>query len=169
MNSNMETFVPFDYKWRGIQRLAQAATPAHDTKFLVGLGRAFYWQSLLDTGAMASGSAIARAEGLITDQFLVRVARRFQREVVKNRRLVTEEIPVNPAELVMHVMMGREQPAQNRRMATNLILRLYVDAFAIAARLLSEGRAPAVYVGQSDLREDLMIQRRSLHNRFEFG
>ena len=30
----------------------------------LGLGRAFYWQSLLDTGAMASGSAIARAEGL---------------------------------------------------------------------------------------------------------
>ena len=28
------------------------------------LGRAFYWQSLLDIGAMASGSAIARAEGL---------------------------------------------------------------------------------------------------------
>ena len=64
MNSNLETFVPFDYKWRGIQRLAQTVTPAHDTKFLVGLGRAFYWQSLLDTGAMASGSAIARAEGL---------------------------------------------------------------------------------------------------------
>ena len=64
MNSDLETFVPFDYKWRGIQRLAQTVAPAHDTKFLVGLGRAFYWQSLLDTGAMASGSAIARAEGL---------------------------------------------------------------------------------------------------------
>ena len=63
MNSNLETFVPFDYKWRGIQRLAQTVTPAHDTTFLVGLGRAFYWQSLLDTGTMASGSAIARAEG----------------------------------------------------------------------------------------------------------
>ncbi len=64
MNSNLETFVPFDYKWRGIQWLAQTVAPAHDTKFLVGLGRAFYWQSLLDTGAMASGSAIAQAEGL---------------------------------------------------------------------------------------------------------
>ena len=66
-------------------------------------------------------------------------------------------------------MVGREQPAQNRRMATNLVLRLNVDAFAIAARLLSEGRAPAVYVGQGDLREDLMIQRRGLHNGLEFG
>ncbi len=64
MNSDLETFVPFDYKWRGVQRLAQTATPAHDTKFLVGMGRAFYWQSLLANGAMASGSAIARAEGL---------------------------------------------------------------------------------------------------------
>lgn len=64
MNSDLETFIPFSYKRRGIQRLAQTATPAHDTTFLVGLGRAFYWQSLLDTGVMLSGSAIARAEGL---------------------------------------------------------------------------------------------------------
>ncbi len=64
MNSDLETFVPLDYKWRGVQRLAQTVAPAHDTPFLVGLGRAFYWQSLLDTGTMASGSAIARAEGL---------------------------------------------------------------------------------------------------------
>ncbi len=63
MNSDLETFVPFAYKRRGFERLAQTATPAHDTTFLVGLGRAFYWQSLLDTGVMANGSAIARAEG----------------------------------------------------------------------------------------------------------
>ena len=64
MNSELETFVPFVYKRRGVERLAQTVTPAHDTTFLVGLGRAFYWQRLLDTGVMASGSAIARAEGL---------------------------------------------------------------------------------------------------------
>ena len=64
MNSELETFVPFVYKRRGVERLAQTVTPAHDTAFLVGLGRAFYWQRLLDTGVMASGSAIARAEGL---------------------------------------------------------------------------------------------------------
>ena len=64
MNSELETFVPFAYKRRGIQRLAQTVTPAHDTTFLVGLGRAFYWQSLLDARVMASGLAIARAEGL---------------------------------------------------------------------------------------------------------
>ncbi len=44
--------------------MAQTVTPAHDTTFLVGLGRTFYWQSFLDTGVMLSGSAIARAEGL---------------------------------------------------------------------------------------------------------
>ena len=64
MNSELATFVPFAYKRRGIQRLAQTVTPAHDTTFLVGLGRAFYWPSLLDARVMASGLAIARAEGL---------------------------------------------------------------------------------------------------------
>ncbi len=64
MNSELETFVLFAYTRRGIQRLAQTATPARDTTFLVGLGRAFYWQSLLDARLMARGSAIARAEGL---------------------------------------------------------------------------------------------------------
>ncbi len=67
MNSvteGLETFVPLRFKRRGIQRLAATDSPAHDTTFLVGLGRAFYWQRLIVTGEMASGSAIARAEGL---------------------------------------------------------------------------------------------------------
>jgi len=42
----------------------QAAAPGHDQVFIVGLARAFYWQQLLDSGAMPSGSAIARSEGL---------------------------------------------------------------------------------------------------------
>lgn len=37
---------------------------AHDTTFLVGLSRAFYWKSLLDAGVMKSGSEIAKNEGL---------------------------------------------------------------------------------------------------------
>ena len=36
----------------------------HDVKLLEGVARAFYWQHLLDTGLMKSGSDIARAEGL---------------------------------------------------------------------------------------------------------
>jgi hypothetical protein len=61
VNRDLETFVPFAYKRRGVQRLAQTATPAHDTTFLVGLGRAFYWQSLLDTGVMASDHSQCRS------------------------------------------------------------------------------------------------------------
>jgi len=63
MNDEMESFVPMIYKRRGVQRLTETKVPAHDTTFLEGLGRAFYWRNLLDTGAMKSGSEIARAEG----------------------------------------------------------------------------------------------------------
>lgn len=59
-----ETFIPLAFKRRGVRRLAATDAAAHDPTFLVGLGRAFYWQHLLDTGAMKSGSEIARAEGL---------------------------------------------------------------------------------------------------------
>ncbi len=58
------SFIPFTYSKRGVQRLASTSAAAHDTTFLVGLSRAFYWKSLLDTGAMKSGSEIAKAEGL---------------------------------------------------------------------------------------------------------
>ena len=64
MNDNLETFVPLTFKRRGVQRLASTDAPAHDTTFLEGLGRAFYWQKLLDSGAMKSGSEIAINEGL---------------------------------------------------------------------------------------------------------
>ena len=64
MNGNLETFVPLTFKRRGVQRLAVTNAPAHDTTFLDGLGRAFYWQHLLDTGRMKSCSDIARNEGL---------------------------------------------------------------------------------------------------------
>jgi len=64
MNAKMETFVPLTFTQRGVQRLACTGTAAHDTTFLIGLSRAFHWQSLLDTGVYASGSDIAKAEGL---------------------------------------------------------------------------------------------------------
>lgn len=64
MNGALETFVPLTFQRRGVRRLAVTGTPAHDTTFLEGLGRAFYWQHLLDTGVMKSGSDIARHEGL---------------------------------------------------------------------------------------------------------
>ncbi|MCC7006381.1 MAG: site-specific recombinase resolvase [Ottowia sp.] len=64
MNSALETFVPLQFKRRGVQRLASTDAPLYDTTFLEGLGRAFYWQQLIDRGLAKSGSAIARREGL---------------------------------------------------------------------------------------------------------
>lgn len=64
MNADLESFVPLTFSRRGVQRLATTSAVAHDTTFLVGLSRAFYWKSLLDTGVMKSGSEIAKNEGL---------------------------------------------------------------------------------------------------------
>ncbi|WP_235430602.1 site-specific recombinase resolvase [Xanthomonas sp. MUS 060] len=65
----METFVPLTFSRRGIQRAAAEQGSVHDVTLIEGLARAFYWQHLLDIGAMPSGSAIARAENL--DQSVV--------------------------------------------------------------------------------------------------
>lgn len=62
-----QTFVPLTLRRRGVQRLVQApveAREAHDSTLINGLARALHWQRLLDDGTMASGSDIARAEGL---------------------------------------------------------------------------------------------------------
>jgi len=64
MNADLESFVPLTFARRGVQRLASTDAASHDTTFLVGLSRAFYWKSLLDAGAMKSGSEIAIKEGL---------------------------------------------------------------------------------------------------------
>ncbi len=60
----LETFVPLRFKRRGVQRLASTTAPRHDTTFLENLGRAFYWQQLIDKGLVKSGSDIARREDL---------------------------------------------------------------------------------------------------------
>ncbi len=64
MDESLETFVPLVFHRRGVQRVATDDRHIHDVKLIDGLARAFYWQHLLDTGAMASGSAVARAEKL---------------------------------------------------------------------------------------------------------
>ncbi len=67
-DGELETFVPMTLRRRGVQRLVQQPVveerQAHDSTLIEGMGRAFHWQRLLDTGEMESGSAIARAEGL---------------------------------------------------------------------------------------------------------
>ena len=64
MDDGLETFVPLTFRRRGVQRLAVDDRQAHDVTLIEGLARAFYWQHLLNSGAMSSGSAIARAEKL---------------------------------------------------------------------------------------------------------
>ena len=64
MDESMETFVPLTFRRRGVQRVATDDRSVHDVTLLDGVARAFYWQHLLDTGAMQSGSAISRAEKL---------------------------------------------------------------------------------------------------------
>ena len=64
MIDSMETFVPLTFRRRGVQRVVTNERSVHDVTLIEGLARAFYWQHLLDTGAMQSGSAIARVENL---------------------------------------------------------------------------------------------------------
>ncbi len=64
MDDALESFVPLAFRRRGVQRLAVGDRHAHDVPLIEGLARAYYWQHLLNSGAMSSGSAIARAEKL---------------------------------------------------------------------------------------------------------
>ena len=64
MDESLETFVPLRFRRRGVRRVACDERSVHDVTLIDGLARAFYWQHLLDIGAMQSGSAIARAEKL---------------------------------------------------------------------------------------------------------
>lgn len=56
--------MPLQFKRRGVRRLVSTTSPIYDTIFLEGLGRAFYWQQLIDQGFVKSGSDIARRENL---------------------------------------------------------------------------------------------------------
>jgi len=62
--SGDSTFVPLTLRRRGVQRVVQAPTGAHDVTLVDGMARAFYWQHLIDTGQLPSGSDVARAEGV---------------------------------------------------------------------------------------------------------
>jgi len=70
----LSTFIPLKIRKRGASKVvvrpdgqseaAGRATTPIDQPLLVALTRAFYWQQLLDDGVVASGSDIARQEGL---------------------------------------------------------------------------------------------------------
>ena len=73
------TFVPLRFKKRGFKKVLVAPngvgeavtwhtpiiSPSHDSVLLRALGRGFYWQHLLDSGAVADTAEIARREGII--------------------------------------------------------------------------------------------------------
>lgn len=68
----LSTFIPIKIRKRGGRTLVMQPSAAevkikamvHDQPLLVAVARAFYWQQLLDDGVVASGSDIARREGL---------------------------------------------------------------------------------------------------------
>ena len=70
----LSTVIPLKIRRRGVSKVivrpdgqvetAGKAAIQHDQPLLVALTRAFYWQQLLDDGVVASGSDIARQEGL---------------------------------------------------------------------------------------------------------
>lgn len=62
--TDQSTFVPLNLKRRPGRLIADSGTPVHDVNILNVVGRGFYWQDLLDTGVYASGSDIAKVEGV---------------------------------------------------------------------------------------------------------
>lgn len=70
----LSTFIPLKIRKRGASKVvvqpsgqpeaASKASTTIDQPLVVALTRAFYWQQLLDDGLVASGSDIARQEGL---------------------------------------------------------------------------------------------------------
>lgn len=72
--TKLSTFIPLKIRKRGgstvmVRPDGQTATPAKlaeqiDRPLLAALTRAFYWQHLLDDGVVASGTDIAKREGL---------------------------------------------------------------------------------------------------------
>ena len=67
----LSTFIPLKIRRRGASVVVvrgpggEVGAPAQpDPPMLVALSRAFYWQQLLDDGVVASGSEIAKREGL---------------------------------------------------------------------------------------------------------
>lgn len=64
MDDSLETFVPLTFRRRGSRRVTSYDRDVHDVTLLEGIARGFYWQHLVDSGVMNSGSDIARTEGL---------------------------------------------------------------------------------------------------------
>ena len=64
MDSTLETIVPLQFK-RKKGRLLLGDAGAHDVTIIEAVARAMHWNSLLDSGAFKSVTAIAQAEDLM--------------------------------------------------------------------------------------------------------
>ena len=62
--TDQTTFVPLNLKRRAGRLITNTGAPAHDVNILNVVARGFFWQDLLDTGVYASGSDIAKVEGV---------------------------------------------------------------------------------------------------------
>ncbi len=93
MNGVLEQFVPLTFQRHGVQRVAVGELPSHDVTLLEALGRALYWQQLLDEGRYGSIAELAAAE--VLHKTTVRV-------VVKLCRLAPD--------LVALIVAGRQPP-----------------------------------------------------------
>lgn len=64
MSGDLETFVAIEFKRCRGRRVGVSKITAHDPVLVNGIGRAFYWQGLIDTCLMKGASDIAHREGL---------------------------------------------------------------------------------------------------------
>jgi hypothetical protein len=76
----LTTFVPITFKKRGVRKVVvgpegvaapityaptvSPITPTQDPTILKALGKGYFWQCLLDSGAMANAAEIAKREGI---------------------------------------------------------------------------------------------------------
>ncbi len=56
--------MPLNLKRRAGRLIPDNGVPVHDVNILNVVGRGFFWQELVDTGVYASGSDIAKVEGV---------------------------------------------------------------------------------------------------------
>ena len=77
--------------------------------------------------------------GSLADLFLVLVASGLESDVVENALRLAEEIDVDPAVLTVHVVVGVEEPTEQRRGTADVVLHPDVSELTRLAGALGEG------------------------------
>jgi hypothetical protein len=102
-----DTFTPIHAQRRKQQVLVQSGAPAPDSLIVVAVARALFWAGLLETGAFARVSDLARAEGLKPTTVgrmlrLARLAPDIVEDLVHGRQ---------PARLTLYWLMRHDIPS----------------------------------------------------------